>query len=226
MEQAQKKKKPMWLKILFGSLLSLAIFVCSVVIYFNFTHSYYVVYGPSMAPTLNTEHIGTNDFVDGVFVSKVKSYTRGDIIVLNKNYGTSEGERFVIKRLIAIGGDKIAVKQHLGEYRIFLIENGKNEVTILEEEYLLNYDVNEKLFNNFYIMTATLGIEIDANGYITIPENSVFVLGDNRNNSTDSSSYGPKPKEAVVGKVDYVVYGNKNMYWQVIEQFFGWAKWK
>ena len=40
---------------------------------------------------------------------------------------------------------------------------------------------------------------------VTVPEDSLFVLGDNRNNSSDSHNWGPVPMEFVIGKA-LVVY--------------------
>ncbi|NOZ63658.1 MAG: signal peptidase I [Caldiserica bacterium] len=40
---------------------------------------------------------------------------------------------------------------------------------------------------------------------IKIPEGCYFVLGDNRNNSEDSSVYGPIPRELILGK-DVFIY--------------------
>jgi signal peptidase I len=45
---------------------------------------------------------------------------------------------------------------------------------------------------------------------VTVPGDSYFVLGDNRNNSSDSHSWGPVPKDYVVGKALFVYWPPEN----------------
>jgi len=216
LEQVAKKQNK-FLKIL-GWVFSIIFFaVCAVIIFFNLTHEYHTVSGDSMYPTLN----GTTE-TDGVFVSKIKGYGRGDILVVNKGEKDAYGQDiFVVKRLIAIGGDKITIREVDGYFRIILIYNGETEETILNEPYLEDYSNNSSLKAKFEKMIQQKGYILD-NGFLQITDGQIFYLGDNRLTSNDSSTYGYKEQNLVVGKVDYIAYGNTNIYWQVIKQAFGW----
>lgn len=216
-----KKKKV--LNIIGYAFLIAVIIIFSAMIVFNATHIYYNVYGPSMSPTLNEGITSPKQNKDGVFVSKTKSYTRGDIIVIDKDEKDADGnEKYIIKRLIAIGGDKIAIRLEGDYYRIILIKNGDEEETIVEEPYLSDYSINSKTYDKFYQMIVNESLYVDRNGFLTIADDEMFYLGDNRLDSSDCASYGPMKANLVVGKVDYIVYGNSFMYLQVIKQFLGW----
>lgn len=106
------------------------------------------------------------------------SYTPdyGDIIAINKN-GTENNS--MIKRVIALPGDTVSI-----DFNTHLITvNGK----VLFEDY----EVTEPIRESY-----------DFTGSVTVPENAVFVLGDNRNNSVDSrtDSIGFITFEEISGK--------------------------
>lgn len=100
-----------------------------------------------------------------------------DIVVLSLN----EGDEPLIKRVIALPGDTIEVKETGHVYR-----NGEQ----LEESYIKVLTAREKM-----------------DGVVTVPEGYVFVMGDNRSNgcSLDSRTFGCVPMEAVLGKAVFRV---------------------
>lgn len=109
-----------------------------------------------------------------------KEYTNGDVVAINR----SKGEHKLIKRIIATEGQKIDIDYKKGEVYI----DGK----LLDEPYIL-----EPTFNN-------LGATLPA----VVPEGSVFVMGDNRNNSEDSRNpnIGMINVKNIMGKVLFRVF--------------------
>lgn len=101
-----------------------------------------------------------------------------------KRSGTNEfmynvfglGKKSYIKRIIATAGDKI-----------FISEDGK--VFVNDEE------LKEEYLNG--IKTIRTGQKYD----LTVPENCVFVMGDNRPQSRDSREFGAVPIDRVEGNV-------------------------
>lgn len=101
----------------------------------------------------------------------------GDIIVFTASIYTDGGEgKKLIKRIIGLGGDTIEIKNGI------VYRNG----TPLEEDY-----INKK---------TTMG-DMEK---VTVSENCVFVMGDNRAVSLDSrdSAIGEIPMKDIIGRAD------------------------
>ncbi len=100
----------------------------------------------------------------------------GDVIVLTKRSFSSEP---IVKRVIATEGQTIDIDFDTGE----VWRDGK----LLDEPY-----INEPT-HRYY----------DVNFPATVPEGCIFVMGDNRNRSTDSraSSIGFVDKRCILGRV-------------------------
>ena len=97
-------------------------------------------------------------------------------------YVLEQGKTSYIKRVIALPGEYVEIKD--GAVYIDGIK--------LEEDYLPDGVVTDLLQGN------------DEYGYFnnfTVPENCVFAMGDNREHSTDSRSFGCIPLEKIEGKV-------------------------
>ncbi|MDD5291306.1 MAG: signal peptidase I [Patescibacteria group bacterium] len=103
---------------------------------------------------------------------------RGDIIVFRYPKNPQE---FFIKRIIGLPGEKIQIKD--GQVRI--LNNGNPDSFILKEPYLASG-------------TKTYSLTEDV---VSLGEEEYFVLGDNRNSSKDSRSFGPVNRSFVTGKV-------------------------
>lgn len=112
---------------------------------------------------------------DKVVVSSVGyEVQRGDIVVISSTDGLKEP---IVKRIIAVGGDTVDINFTTGVVTV----NGT------EEDY--SNDLTSQQFDIAFP--------------ITVPEGTVFVLGDNRGNSLDSRStrVGCVDERLIVGKV-------------------------
>lgn len=112
----------------------------------------------------------------------------GDIIVINSD----KLNETIIKRVIGTANEWVSIDAKNSTVSV----NGK----ILEEDY-----IKEKDFNCAYLNPENYNEEKDVYEYF-VPFGYVFVMGDNRNNSTDSRAIGLIPEEDVAGKAVLRIY--------------------
>lgn len=136
-----------------------------------------IVRGPSMEPTFYT-----NDYI---FVSKItyrfRPMQRGDVVVVNS---PRNQDIELIKRVVGLPGDKLLFR----EGDVYL--NG----TLLDEPYL---NADTPVWQGGYAKEDTA---------VIVPEDSVFIMGDNRPSSSDSREFGPVPLSNIVGQVFFRYY--------------------
>lgn len=146
----------------------------------------FIVDGPSMQPNF---HTGERIIVNKI-IYDIRQPKHGEVIVFHV---PSEGRDF-IKRVIGVPGDTVKVEGDT------VTVNGQ----VVDETYIKEA-VNAKHNNNeLYNTEADFPNERVSDG--TVPEGYVFVLGDNRSNSTDSRSIGYVPFGDIVGRADLVLW--------------------
>jgi len=131
----------------------------------------FVIVGPSMEP----------EFQPGqrLLISKIAYAShepeRGDVIIFPPPNNPDPNADPFIKRIIGFPGESVEIKEGI----VYIHQNGN--VYPLNEPYI------EEPPNH------------DFQGYI-IPEDEYFVLGDNRNNSSDSRNDWTVKREGIIGK--------------------------
>lgn len=131
----------------------------------------FAIPSPSMVPTL----VEGDRVLVNRLVYHFRSPQRGDIIVFHPP-GRPGSDPF-IKRVVAVGGDTIAV--HDGA----LYVNGVAQ----DEPFIKEHPI------------------VDDFPETTIAQGYVWAMGDNRNNSGDSRVFGPVSEEAIMGEA-FAVY--------------------
>jgi signal peptidase I len=120
----------------------------------------------------------TLDVGDRVLVNKLSyrlhDVNRGDLVVFELPEGQSEGARDLIKRVIALPGETVE-----GRDGVVVIDG-----RVLDEPYLPE------------------GARTEAFDPVEVPEDQVFVMGDNRSpgGSRDSRIFGPIAQDDIVGR--------------------------
>jgi signal peptidase I len=142
-----------------------------------------IVDGASMNTTLQDQ--------ERMIVSKLGEPERFDIVVFHANE-----KQDYIKRVIGLPGDKIEYKNDT------LYVNGK----AYKEPFLDKQKKNIK--GN---LTKPFKLKDTVVGQSTVPEGHLFVMGDNRRNSTDSRQIGAIPIEDVLGTTSIVFYPIKDI---------------
>ena len=180
-KEAQKAEGTTFAKELYDIIEILVIAACVVLMLYSFVCRVCIVSGGSMDTTLADRQL--------VMVSNI-NYTpdTGDIIVFhqttNESFGLNEP---VVKRVIATAGQTIDID--FDTWTVTITDTDGSVSVLDESEYM-------------YLKEGYTLLKSDFDYPMEIPEGYIFVMGDNRNHSTDSRSrwIGLVDERRVMGK--------------------------
>ncbi|MBQ9452446.1 MAG: signal peptidase I [Desulfovibrio sp.] len=177
--QSSRRRKPLWLE--YGEALFVALILALVIR--TFVVQAFKIPSESMLNTLLVgDHLLASKFAYGIKIPFTHTYIwrgddpqRGDIIIFE--YPNDPDTDF-IKRVIGVPGDIIEVRKKQ------LYRNGEP----VKEDYIRFTEPGriQPIRDNF--------------GPVTVPEDKLFVMGDNRDNSMDSRFWGFVNRSAVRAK--------------------------
>ena len=160
----------------------------------SFVAQPFVVEGKSMEPTLhNAEYL----IVDKIEY-RLHDPQRGEIVVFKAPEAPDQN---YIKRIIGMPGETVTIK----DKNIFV------EGKLIDEQYIANASQSKATAaspeNPSFFLEQKLG------------PNEYFVMGDNRDHSSDSRSWGPLPKKNILGRAQVVLFPFSNLGWLNIPNY-------
>ena len=194
----QSKAKPQknefleWVK-------AIAVAVVLVVIVRWLLFAPFIVDGPSMEPNFWT---GERLIVNKILYD-FRDPEAGEVVVFH----VPAENRDLIKRVIAVAGDTV---QYTGDD---LYINGNKVEEPYIQEAIDQAHAEGKLYND----DEGRNYPNEMNTETTVPEGHIFVMGDHRNNSTDSRALGFIPLEDVIGRADVIFWPLKNI--QIVDHY-------
>jgi len=169
----------------------------------------------SMIPTLQVgDHIFVNKFIYGVrvpftnikFGMEYRKPKRGEVIVF---IYPKEPDKDFIKRIVAVENDVIEVRDNqvfvngVGVPRSHVDGDCKYEDFVEEQQRWEERRCEawvENVNDNTYTTVYDKNGGVHSTRPVTVPKDSVFVMGDNRDNSHDSRFWGFVPFDLIKGK--------------------------
>jgi len=139
------------------------------------------VNGSSMYPTLVDKELGFSD----VLTYKLMGVDRFDVVIVY----VDQLKEYLVKRVIALPGETVEVKDD-----ILYIDYKPVSQSFLNEDYvaLMKTQTGQNFTSSF--------------GPLTVPEGEVWLMGDNRPNSSDSRRFGTFPINKIVSKSALILY--------------------
>jgi len=171
---------------------------------------WYTVPTGSMKPTiLEGDRVYVNKMAYGLRVpfTTLPMFTwaqpeRGDIVVFH----SEQSEKRLIKRVIGLPGDEVALFENrlfingtAANYSISKLDSASINWSMATSPVVLTEQVSDIQYN------VALGNPGSFFGPVRVPDNHLFVLGDNRDNSADSRYIGFVPVTEMLGKANGVI---------------------
>lgn len=171
--------KTSWQQEIYSELKILVAVLTATILIFHFFTQLVVVVGPSMYPTL---HDG-----DLLLAWRLNYQPEaGDVVILHKE--TEAIQETIVKRVIAVGGQTVELDY---EQNAVYVDGVR-----IEEDYI-NLEEADPMEPHGDVLS------------IDVPEGSIFVMGDNRNHSTDSrftAELGVVDERYVIGKALFIFF--------------------
>jgi signal peptidase I len=178
-ETSRRKQRSFWVEL---PILLLVAVIVAVLVRTFLVQTFYIPSGSMENTLLINDRVLVNKMI-----YRFREPRRGEVVVFvpPKQWDAGPSKDDYIKRVIAVGGDKVVCCDPSGRITI----NGR----VLQEDYLFEDDVpSADPFD------------------VTVPTGRLFVLGDHRSSSADSRfhtdyQFGTIPVDAVVGRA-FVIF--------------------
>ena len=174
-----------------------------------FVIQHYRVPTGSLEPTVQTgDFILVNQFAYGwhvpVLNTKLLPYgqpKRGEIAVFR--YPRDPYKLIYVKRVVGLPGDHIVYR----DKRLVIngVEAPQEDAETTSEWLDRRHEWLAGLKHDIYVDDASYTEQDDVD--IVVPEGHYFMMGDNRDNSSDSRSWGAVPESLLVGRGELILFG-------------------